>query len=448
MKPYVIALFAFIALVALALLLTLLKKHGTIVGDVELSKILTDKKTPESRASSSYEMKVQFEDLPALTDNDDLKLVEIKDDTLLARIDNVIPGTLQAIANTSATKLYQESVKNSGQLYRAVIPKNGVLYESKSLPGAVRGGFHTLSSKKVAGQANWVPVDNGAANNLAALGSLNAVMGVASMVVGQYYMTQINNQLEGIAKGIEKIADFQKNEFKSKVYALVAETQKSATFQVETMENSDLRNRELSHLKSLEHECAQLLGQANLSLQGISDNKDIDYDEYEKLIAEAELWFQYQQIILDVMYKICDLTYVLNLGAVSKENSYALYLPYANQSEGTLERLNDWHKNNVERFKIEVSENRRKRQGINGFFMGALGKINDDFNYKKISQGTVDRLRQQTEGGVVMKPSDSTDLYQEDIQLIAKDGKLYYLPQDENQREQGDVNSPEDNDTE
>lgn len=140
--------------------------------------------------------------------------------------------------------------------------------------------------------------------------------------------------MEDISSGIEKIADFQQNEFKSKVYALVAEVQKSSTFQVETIENNELRNRELQHLKTLEHECAQLLGQVNLSLQDIAGNSGVDYDKYEKLIGEAELWLQYQQILLEVMYKISDLTYVLNLGAISRENSYALYLPYAKQSEG------------------------------------------------------------------------------------------------------------------
>lgn len=110
------------------------------------------------------------------------------------------------------------------------------------------------------GHANLVPVDGIPGKGLATMNVANAAMGVASMVVGQYYMTQINDQLEGIFDGISKIADFQDNEYKSKVFALVAEVQKISTFQLETMENDELRNRELTHLKNLEHECAQLLG--------------------------------------------------------------------------------------------------------------------------------------------------------------------------------------------
>lgn len=428
MNPLVLAI-CIISIIAISSLVFVLYRRKNADNDDSNSSMPSLlSKTSGIKSKSQYEMKVSFDALPSLTEQEESHLVEIKDSKLLARIDNAVPGTLQAVANTGAVKAYQDVAKSAGQLYRAVIPKDAVLYNSKDMAGAVRGGFHSLSSNKVAGQANWLPVDNKAANNLATLGSVNAVMGVASMVVGQYYMTQINDQLDDISSGIEKIADFQQNEFKSKVYALVAEAQKASTFQLETIENNDLRNRELSHMKALEHECAQLLGQANLSLQDISDNTDVDYNEYEKLIGEAEIWFQYQQILLDVMYKIADLSYALNLGAVTRENSYALYQPYATQSEGTLDKLNKWHTDNVERLKIDVSENRRKRQGISGFFMGALGMINDDFNYKKISEGTVKRLEHQTEGGVVLRPSDDSDLYQEDVQLIAKDGKLYYLP--------------------
>ena len=258
----------------------------------------------------------------------------------------------------------------------------------------------------------------------------NATMGVASMVVGQYYMTQINDQLEGINDGIVKIADFQNNEYKSKVYALVAEVQKCSTFQIETLENAELRNRELAHLKNLEHECARLLGQANLTLQGFTDNKGLDYAKYEKLVSEANSWYQYQQILLEVMYKIGDLTYALNLGAVSRENSYAMYLPYAKQAEGALEKLDAWHKSNRSKLEIDIDETRRKRQGVEGFFMNIPALFNDDLHYKAISKRTAAMISRQSDGSTAIKPADDTDLFQKDVRLVAKDGKLYYLPEE------------------
>lgn len=404
------------------------KKDQTAFYIADRNKEISVRSKEKISKAEFYEMSIKFENLPALTEEQESRLVEVKDSKLLSKIDGVVPGTLQAIANTCTVKEYVDATKSAGQLYRVIIPQGAVLDKSRNMPDAFRSTYREAANR-IKGQANWIAVDNSAANNLAKLNVANAVMGVAAMVVGQYYMKQINEQLEDINAGIEKIADFQSNEFKSKVYALVADIQKSSTFQIETVENDELRNRELSHLKSLEHECAQLLGQINLALQGITSNKNLKYDKYEKLIYEAETWYQYQRILLEVMYKISDLSYALNLGAISRENSYALYLPYAKQSEGALEKLNAWHIENGKELEINIDENRRKRQGVERFLMGALGIFKDDFNYKKVPNRTIDLIKHQTDSCVLNLPVAKEDLFQEDVRLIAKEGKLYYLPE-------------------
>lgn len=59
--------------------------------------------------------------------------------------------------------------------------------------------------------------------------------------------------------------------------------------------------------------------------------------------------------------------------------------------------------------------------------MGALGVFNDDLNYKKISDRTVSLITHQGEGKIIAAPAQD-DLFQDDVRLVAKDGKLYYLP--------------------
>ena len=401
------------------------------------NKVAFGEKNNSLSLSKKHEMAITFDDLPTLTEQEEAQLVEVKDSKLLAKLDIAIPGTLRAIANTKAVHDYQEAVKATGQLYQAIIPKGAVLDKSREIEGAVRASYRDVPNK-IKGNANLVAVDGKETNNLAAVDLTDAAMNVASMVVGQYYMSQINDKLEDINAGIEKIADFQQNEFKSKVYALVAELQKNSTFQVETMENNELRNRELLHMKSLEHECVQLLGQANLSLQDISEKKGLDYDDYEKNVGEAEIWFQYQRVLLEIIHKIADLTYVLNLGAVSRENSYALYLPYEKQSDETCAKLNEWHDEYVKQFEINIDESRRKRKGIDRFFMGALGLFNDNFNYKKMSQNTITNIEHQIEQTHMLKNLEDDDLYQENVRLIAKDGKLFYFPQKQTSEENED----------
>lgn len=90
--------------------------------------------------------------------------------------------------------------------------------------------------------------------------------------------------------------------------------------------------------------------------------------------------------------------------------------------------MTDWHNGNKEKFQISMDESRRKRQGVEGFFMGALGVINDDFNYKKVSGKTVALIEHQADGKIIEAPAVNNDLFQENVRLVAKDGKLFYLP--------------------
>lgn len=388
--------------------------------------------TDPTHEEQQVTLSIKFEDLPALTEAEEARLVEVRDNKLIAKVDLVIPGTFQVISNTVAIHNYNQALQSAGPLYHAVIPKGAVLSQSRSMDGAVRAIYH--DGKNISGHANLVAVDGNMGNGLSAVGMTNAAMGIASMIVGQYYMTQISNRLDIISNGIKQIADFQDNEYKSKVYALIAEIQKSSTFQMEIIENDELRNRELTHLRTLEHECSELLGQANITLQDFSKKKEISYKDYEKSVAATNKWFQYQQILLDIMEKISELTYVLNLGALSKDCCYGIYIPYAKQAENTLNMLNEWHSKNINQFEIDTHSARRKRQRLEKLISSVPALFNDDWNYRDIPKHTALMIIQQSHAVVDVKPDAKSDFFQEEVELIVKDGKLYYLPPTEDEK--------------
>lgn len=204
---------------------------------------------------------IQLEQLPLEAISDERNLMEITDSKILARVNNLVPALFQG-GNAAAN-----AVQASGKvLYQAVIPAGAKLAKSQDMAGAVRGIYH--GAEGVSGHANLVAVNNTA--NVAA-NAAAAAMGVASMVVGQYYMTQINAELSEISEGITKISDFQDNEYKSKVFALVAQIQKAAKFQVNILDNDELRISEIANLNNWEQECIQLLGQANLTIAGFQE---------------------------------------------------------------------------------------------------------------------------------------------------------------------------------
>lgn len=366
------------------------------------------------------QLMIQLEQLPAESINDS-KLMKITDSKLLARVNNLVPELFQA--GNAAVNAVQAAQANTQVLYQAIIPAGAKLADSKDMAGAVRGFYH--GAEGVKGHANLVEVQRNA--NVSA-NVASSAMNVASMVVGQYYMSQIDAELGEINANITKIADFQDNEYKSKVFALVAQIQKMAKFQIDILDNDELRLTEIDNINRWEQECIQLLGQANLTIAGFAKKKDLDYKQYEKELAEAQNWFVYQETLMQVLIKIAELKHTLYLGAVTREQCFALLPTYSKQVQSALDQLSRWHQTQVEKLKINVNENSRKRTGLDGVIYFIPGLINEEKKFRSVSDITVKKIVEQT-NGYVPQNFDLIDLFQKDVKIIAKDGKLYYLPQ-------------------
>ena len=371
------------------------------------------------------ELVIQMEILPVEAIPDEGKLVEITDSRILAHVNNLVPGLAQAgVAGSNAV----QAVKAGSEvLYRAIIPAGAKLTNSQAMEGAFRGFYR--GENGIQGHANLVAVQAQKGTAVAA-NTAAAAMGVASMVVGQYYMTQINAELGEISDGISKISEFQDNEFRSRVFSLVAHVKQIADFQIEILENDELRLSKIAQLDSLEEECTKLLGQVNLTLTGFTKKNDLDYMSYEKELTEAQNWIIYQKALLDVLYKISDLKYTLHVGAVSREQCTALLPTYAKQVEDTQALLTGWHQTSINRLGIDTDKIRRKRAGFDGVIHFIPGLFNDDLNFRTIDEKTAGMITDQASRQSFDHPYDNSDLYAEDVQLISKDGKIYYLPMD------------------
>ena len=370
------------------------------------------------------ELVIKMEMLPAEENIDENKLVEITNSKVLAHVNNLVPGLAQVgnVAHNAA----QAAQTNGEVLYRAIIPAGTKLADSKAMENAVRGIYH--GSDGIKGQANLVAVTTQKGTAVVA-NTAAAAMGVASMVVGQYYMTQINAELGVISEGISKISDFQDNEYRSRVFSLVTHVKKIEDFQVEILENNELRLSKIAQLDSLEEESTQLLGQANLTLVGYTKKKDLDYTAYEKDLKEIQKWYMYQESLIEVLYKISELRYAIHLGRVSREQCVALLPTYTQQVIDTKEKLTNWHKDTTKCLNIDTEEGRRKRSGFDGALHFIPSLIKDELKYKAVAQNTVNMIASQSTVHKEIYYCDTSDLYAEDVHLIAKDGKIYYLPE-------------------
>ena len=366
---------------------------------------------------------IQMEMLPVEAAPDEGKLVEITDSRILAHVNNLVPGFAQI--SVSGSNVVQAAKTGNEVLYRAIIPAGAKLTNSQTMEGAVRGFYRDADG--IQGHANLVAVQAQKGTAVAA-NTAAAAMGVASMVVGQYYMTQINSELGEISNGISKISDFQDKEFRSRVFSLVTCVKGIADFQIEILENDELRISKIMYLDSRENECTQLLCQVNLTLKGFTEKNDLNYVSYEKELKEAQNWYMYQKVLLEVLYRISDLRYTLHMGAVSREYCIALLPTYIKQVEDTQALLTRWHQTSITRLGIDTDENRRKRAGFDGVIHFIPGLFNDDLKFRPIDEKTVGMITAQVSSQSFEHSHDTSNLYAEDVQLISRDGKIYYVP--------------------
>ena len=414
-------------LVILICLLIVLQKNKSRMKNQSIKKMKDIKYFPKKDSNDLF---IEIEMLPVETIKDENSLVEITDNKVLAQINNLIPNLVQ-VGNAINNSMLASQVIKNGVLYKAVLPAGAKLANSTTMNGAVRGFFSGANG--IQGHANFVAVkvNNGAIP--IATNSVVAAMGVASIIVGQYYMTKINTELKMINDGISQIQSFLDNEYKSKVFSLIAYIKKIIDFQTEILENDELRPSEILQLDRLEEKCTELLGQAHLTLIDLTKRVDLDYKMYEKTLETVNNWFIYQKILMNVMYKISDLRYILHFGAISRKQCNNLLLTYAKQNSEVQDRLKIWHKDITKRLSIDIEKCHRKRSGLKEGIHGIIGLIknSNNYNFKHIEKRTVNMIKAQMSGHNNDYLISTSELYNEDVQLIVKNGKIYYLPNNE-----------------
>ena len=238
-------------------------------------------------------------------------------------------------------------------------------------------------------------------------------------------MSEINAQLDLINDNISKISDFQDAEYRGKVIALITNVQSSSQFQFEIVENSEMRLQEISKLNQYETTCAELLAQANVIIEKFTKKDTPDFASYEKDLIEIQKWYEYQQALLSILAQISELKYTYYLGQATMEYCSSVVCKCFEQSLTVSHQLNTWHDTNVNKFQIDISNNTRKRFGWDKIIHIVPSWIDEQYKLNALSENTVKRIEQQ-----MCEPvkQNCFDVYSEDVKLISKDGKVFYLP--------------------
>lgn len=365
---------------------------------------------------------IPIELLPATTQFDEKSLFEITDRTVVERISQTIPAAAQTAANTAAKSIAKETLSNPN-LYLVKIPsgttlvnptRKGVQYATYR---GAKKGLAEVVKPDIAKMRKATTVANGVAN----------VMNVGSLVVGQYYMSEISSKLETMAKSIDKIGDFQDREFKSRILSVITLVEEISQFSSEIMENDEQRNLKLAALENLKATATELLGQVNITISDITQKTpNPDYKEYQSKVDDFQKLVGYQNALITVLEEISKLTYLLGKGSISTERSYSSFNKYLELSVQTRTLLGQWHDRQVKALRIDLEKERITKAGFEAVVSAIPGLFHDKFKYNELSQSLINEISTQAKN-IPERLAEPKQVYDDDVEIIIKDGKFYYL---------------------
>lgn len=364
-------------------------------------------------------IEIPITQLPATTALNESSLTEITDSTVISRLSALVPAVAQTATRQAANNAAK--VLQGAELVKLDIPFSK-LTKSKEIEGAARAFSRNKSN--IVKNANVTKVDMTQLTKTTAIANGVAnVMNVGSLVVGQYYMTEISDKLEKMSDSINKISDFQDREFKSRIISLVSRVKKYSSFSAEIIEKDETRLRILGVLENIEGDATELLGQVNIEITDIcGKNPTPAYQEYQDKIDQLGILVEYQNLLISILSEVSKLTYILGKGTVSSEMSHSMYNDYMAQCIAARNSLESWHDEQTALLKIDLEKNRKSKN----WFAALPGIVNEKWKYQSLADGLADKINNQSQ----IEPSaiaPAKEIFEEDIEIIIRDGKYYYL---------------------
>lgn len=224
---------------------------------------------------------------------------------------------------------------------------------------------------------------------------MNASFSAVSMVVGQYYMNEINNKLDIIQGDIKEISDFLDTEYQSNIEQIVSKMKEIIENQAEILDNDYSRNKRYDEVLNLESSCSKLLGQANGMIKRYIKNTDIEYKKYEEQSQKINKWLFRQQLLQKLLLEIGNLRYVLAYGNETYKLSHTQFNNYLEQINSVDSELESWHKIINKKLGINLIESRRNGKFFN-IKKNTIGIINKNWAYKKVEKNIVEMINKQS----------------------------------------------------
>lgn len=322
------------------------------------------------------------------------KITDVNIKNAIATIDNVLPKSVMISNNLkNGTELL-----NNNKAFFSAVKKGTENMQAVGNTGKVRGiqMIKDKSTNRMLFNKHTEFTREDALIRTAGKSALaNAGFNAVSMVVGQYYMNEINNKLEDIKNDINEISNYLDSEYQGKVMNIISTLKEITDNMVEILNNEFSTKKRYDEIIDLEKECKTLLGQANDEIKRNIPDEDIEYKQYEKILKNISKWFARQQLLQRLLLEIGNLRYVLACGNETSELSHSQYNIYLEQTNSINEKLENLHAKMSKEYGIDLEKSRK-----NGKFYqvrkNTVGRIKEDWAYNKLDDSIVDMIASQT----------------------------------------------------
>ena len=253
---------------------------------------------------------------------------------------------------------------------------------------------------------------------------VNAGFNAASMVVGQYYIAEINEKMETIQQDIKNISSYLDSEYQGKIDHIISKIKEIVDNKNEILNNEFSRDKRYDEISREEANCTILLGQANSNISVLIENDKLDYKKYESTIKEIQKWYTRQQILIHILLEIGNLRYILAYGNETSMFTHTQYNNYLLQTNNINQKLRNWH--NLYKEKLGIDQIGHKRNA--SFYKmkkKTIAKIKEDWAYNKLDESVENLIKNQTTVNTLQPYLDRKQ--NENIKILKKNNEYYNL---------------------
>lgn len=248
-----------------------------------------------------------------------------------------------------------EKEKNSQGVITGVtnISKNK-LFSSKEVPEAFTGGIKATNGGVGGGQVvlKETQVMTTMSKSAKVAKTVNASIQVASFVVGQYYMSEISDELITLSNSMASIKDMMKSDILASLQTISDDLQIIADHQEMLLKDETIRNNTLEKIDHLKSKTAKLSNQAHNRINTLLDTPLESIEKEMMRVKDLQEWQFVGCSSLNLLNIASELEYIFGLGHLSQNYTESLLTTHKTRFKKIKDRMKEYSEKVNQEFKL------------------------------------------------------------------------------------------------